>query len=123
MKAIAQGSSVLLCCLAMNGCTTVGNGEVKALTQGSAAVLIVPGTTTQAEVAHALGNGRSVKFRSGCEVWLYDYTTGIPAFVHFIPIVGLVTTRMGVQGTELRILFDEHGIVKKYALADFSAEQ
>ncbi len=122
MKSSKQALFLLLACILVDGCISMGNGEVKTLNPQRAAALLVPGITTQAEVSRVLGKGKSVKFGTGYEVWLYDFEKGAPAWTNFLPFVGQATSPEGVHGTELRILFNDHGVVKKYSLADFSAE-
>ena len=61
---------------------------------------IVPGTSTKADVAAALGPGTIVKFDSGYEVWVYRAKAYKPA--------------VDAPGTnELVVLFAPSGIVKK----------
>ena len=122
MKRRAHWLVALACALGGAGCTSAGNGRMADLTNQSTAALIVAGTTSRAQVARALGTGRSVRFNSGCEVWLYDSAEGPPMFVNFIPLGGLLASRMNVHARELKILFDERGIVRKFAIVDVSAE-
>ncbi|SFU33780.1 hypothetical protein SAMN05216350_101395 [Polaromonas sp. YR568] len=66
----------------------------------SAKDAVVPGTSTKADVAAALGPGTVVKFDSGYEVWVYRAKAYKPA--------------VDAPGTnEFIVLFAPSGIVKK----------
>jgi hypothetical protein len=106
--------------MVLTGCTTVGNGRMTVLDAESAQQLLVPGKTTKAEVQKNLGEGRSISFHSGSEVWVYQYFEGLPKFLDHLPVVGTVTSLTERPGRELRILFDERGKVVKYLLLQFS---
>jgi hypothetical protein len=109
----------------LGACTTVGNGQMKVLTQKSTGQLLVPGQTSRAEVERSLGQGKAFHFDSGCEVWVYEFQgkQGLPQWVNYVPLVGLVTTYVPRKPTEkeLRILFDQQGIVQKWLLLDTPA--
>jgi outer membrane protein assembly factor BamE (lipoprotein component of BamABCDE complex) len=104
----------------LDACTTVGNGQMKVLTQKSTGQLLVSGQTSRAEVERSLGKGNSFHFDSGYEVWVYEFQgkQGLPQWVNYVPLVGLVTTYVPRKPTEkeLRILFDQRGIVQKWLL-------
>jgi hypothetical protein len=105
-------------------CTTVGNGQMKVLTQKSTGQLLVPGQTSRADVERSLGQGKAFHFDSGYEVWVYEYQgKHLPQWVNYVPAVGLVTTYLPRKPTEkeLRILFDQQGVVKKSLLLDAPA--
>jgi outer membrane protein assembly factor BamE (lipoprotein component of BamABCDE complex) len=110
----------LTCLVGLSACTTVGNGEMKVLTQKSTGQLLVPGQTKRAEVERSLGQGKAFHFDSGYEVWVYEFRgkQGLPQWVNYVPLVGLVTTYVPRKPTEkeLRILFDQQGIVQKWLL-------
>jgi hypothetical protein len=120
---------LLLACVACLGaCTTVGNGQMKILTQKSTGQLLVAGQTSRPEVERSLGQGRALRFDSGYEVWVYEFqgSQGLPRWVNYLPVVGLVTTYVPRKATpatakELRILFDQQGVVKKWLLLDTPA--
>ena len=109
----------------LGACTTVGNGQMKVLTQKSTGQLLVAGNTSRADVERALGKGNAFHFDSGYEVWVYEYEgkQGLPGWVNYVPLVGLVTTFVPRKSTEkeLRILFDPQGVVKKWLLLDAPA--
>ena len=102
--------SLLTACLVLAGCASPLDEQDsrKALPEFSTAGMsmqgakdaIIPGTSTKADVAAALGPGTVVKFDSGYEVWVYRAKAYKPA--------------VDAPGTnELVVLFAPSGIVKK----------
>ena len=112
----------LIALASVAACTTAGNGKMKILTQHSAEQLLVPGKTTRAEVARQLGEGMSLRFDSGYEVWNYEFAHGIPRFVDYLPYVGHVSRHVRREGKEVRILFDPAGVVQKYLVLDIDID-
>jgi len=64
------------CALAACATTTAGNGRLVQLDAAGANALLVPGRSTQAEVAQALGQGTVIRFGNGYETWHYIYRQG-----------------------------------------------
>ena len=108
MPARALLAAAIAACVSIAGCASGGGpalaeqgpgtmragGPSPAIAQAS----IAPGKSTKADVLAALGPGIAIKFDSGYEVWAYRWP--------------------GAQGTsraatELVILFEPSGIVKK----------
>ena len=102
--------------LGLTACATAGNGTMKHLTQSAAAQLLHPGITTREQVKESLGSAGSLRFDSGYEIWVYQYTRGLPAAIDHVPVLGLATSRVLRKTTELRLVFDPHGTLKKYLL-------
>jgi hypothetical protein len=101
---------VLAVCLALAGCASpmdeldsrnaLPEFSTPGMSMQGAKDVIVPGTSTKADVAAALGPGTVVKFDSGYEVWVYRAKAYKPA--------------VDALGTnELVVLFAPSGIVKK----------
>lgn len=101
---------LLAACLMLAGCANTldeqdsRNAQPEFRTAGlsmqAAKDAIVPGTSTKADVAAALGLGTVVKFDSGYEVWVYRAKAYKPA--------------VDAPGTnELVVLFAPSGVVKK----------
>ena len=102
-------------------CTsTRGKGEAKLFTQRSADEVLVPGKTTRAQVIEKLGECLSFRFDSGYEVCVYEFQHGIPRFVDYVPILGHVSRHVRRTGKEVRILFDQTGVVQKYIVLDIA---
>lgn len=110
-RVYAAGLAPLLAvCLALAGCASPlderdsRSAQPEFSTAGmsmqGAKDAIVPGTSTKADVAAALGTGTVVKFDSGYEVWVYRAKAYKPA--------------VDAPGTnELLVLFSPSGVVKK----------
>ena len=101
---------LLAACLALAGCaspmdeldarTALPEFRTAGMSMQGAKDTIVPGTSTKADVAAALGTGTVVRFDSGYEVWVYRAKAYKPA--------------VDAPGTnELLVLFAPSGIVKK----------
>ena len=98
-------------CIAVSGCQSVGNG--RALTSRKQAdPLLVVGQTTKADVTHNFGEAQVQQLHDGYEVWTYQQTNGIPKFLNYLPIVGLVTPSFHDRTTELALLFGPDGVLR-----------
>lgn len=106
--------------LALGGCTALGGGPSRQLDGASARQLLAPGVTSTADVTRLLGDAKVITFDSGYQVWVYDYNPRLPAFTALIPIVGPVLGIMHdtTRDRELVILFDRHGVLRKYRLRE-----
>lgn len=103
-------------CAALASCTTVGNGRVRELQPAEASQLLRPGQTTRAEAERLLGVGTVLRFDSGWTTTHYVYRGGLPRFLDFVPVVGLVTSALDTPETELVLLFDAQGLLRKFKL-------
>jgi len=108
--------ALLLLGSALSACTTVGNGRVQTLQAAEADQLLHPGQTTRAEAERLLGLGSTLRFDSGWSTSHYVYRNGLPRFLDFVPVVGLVTSAIDTPETELVLLFDPEGVLRKYKL-------
>ncbi|CAN5730306.1 hypothetical protein BH11PSE7_BH11PSE7_04870 [soil metagenome] len=101
-------SQVLACTLCLFLAACAGTGGLGAnrkitpfrdatMTMQRAIELSVPGQTTKAEVAAALGTANAVRFDSGYEIWVYREKPAEP----------------NADSAELVILFTPAGIVQK----------
>lgn len=101
--------------LLLAGCASPNSDKIRTMTDDSAAHAITIGKTTKAEVDAAFGTAIITPYDNGNEVWLYQYTQGLPRFVDYAPLIGVVTANTRTI-KELTILFDKNGIAKKYRL-------
>ncbi|MEJ6001355.1 hypothetical protein [Paucibacter soli] len=109
-------SGALAFALVLAGCTTVGNGAMRALDQQQLAQWVQPGRSSRAEVEQRLGRGKVLRFESsGWETWHYYDKDGLPKFLDFVPVVGTLTARVDSGAKELVLLFDAQGTLRKYA--------
>ncbi|MBI3349752.1 MAG: hypothetical protein HY020_21395 [Burkholderiales bacterium] len=97
-------------------CTTVGNGRMQTLQPAEAGELLHPGRTTRAEAERLLGTGCTLRFDSGWATTHYVYRDGLPRALDFVPVVGLVTSAIAARETELVLLFDPDGVLRKFKL-------
>ena len=105
--------------LSAAGCGTVGNGRLVQLDSVEARALLIPGTTTQAEVRQALGDGDVVRFASGMQTWHYVYREGLAKGWDDVPYIGLITSRLDRPVKELVILFDAAGVLRRWSLQSY----
>jgi hypothetical protein len=57
-----------------------------------------------------------LRFDSGWATTHYVYRNGLPRFLDFVPVVGLVTSALPARETELVLLFDPDGVLRKFKL-------
>jgi hypothetical protein len=108
--------TALLLCAALAACTTTGNGRMVEMQAAQARELLQPGRTTRAEAERLLGAGHVLRFESGWTTTHYVHRDGLPRFLDFVPVLGLVTSAIDTPETELVLLFDPDGILRKYKL-------
>jgi hypothetical protein len=104
---IATRIAALAACVFAAGCGTFGGDKVEAgapgvmqagaLSPAAAQAAVHPGNSKQ-EVVAQLGPGNGVAFESGWEVWVYRWPGA---------------DRSARSATELVILFDKGGVVRK----------
>ncbi|MEY4769120.1 MAG: hypothetical protein RL637_1759 [Pseudomonadota bacterium] len=109
----------MLCLLIfIPGCASVGNESLKRETEFSVGQKIVAGKTTKNEIRLMFNSPISVSFNGGFEVWKYELSKMSIDAISLVPIVGLFVNSYSGTKKELNILFDENGIVKKYAMSE-----
>lgn len=96
----------------LSGCQTVGNGQAMNIKPDESSPQLQIGTSTKGAVATALGVGSVYHLANGYEVWTYQKTSGVPKFVNYIPIVGLLTPSVPDRTTELALLFGPDGVLR-----------
>jgi hypothetical protein len=100
-------------------CGTVGNGRLVQLDDAQARVLLVPGSTTQADVRAAFGQGAAIRFQSGYQTWQYLYREGVAKGWDDVPYIGLITSRLDRPTRELVVLFDAAGVLRRWSLQEY----
>ena len=113
--------AIAMVALCFAGCSTVGNGRLTQLDAAQAHTLLVPGKTTQAEVRQSLGEGVVIHFESGVETWRYDEREGLAKGWDAVPYVNLIAARIDAPTTELVLLFDASGVLKRWSLQRYRA--
>jgi hypothetical protein len=103
-------------CAVLAACTTVGNGRMQTLSAADAGALLQAGRSTRAETERLLGAGATLRFDSGWSTTHYVYRQGLPRALDFVPVLGLVTAAIEAPETELVLLFDPDGVLRKFKL-------
>ncbi|MFY0633835.1 MAG: outer membrane protein assembly factor BamE [Vannielia sp.] len=92
---------------------------MKDQTETSVSQMMHPGVTSQVQVQNMLGAPQEKSFTAaGTEIWIYSHERLRPHAVSYIPGVRLFgRVRKGKQKS-LTVLFDEAGMVQKYAMTE-----
>ncbi len=107
--------------LAVAGCASSGNEQIRSESQATVDQKLVKGKTTKAEVAAIFGSADETGFmENGSEVWRYRHVVATAKAVNFIPFINMFAAGADQQKKELVILFDKNGVVSNYT---FSATQ
>ena len=110
--------------LGMSGCASLGMGAARPLTEEGIRQVLTVGASNKVDVARVMGDAKVNTFRSGYEVWVYNYKAGVPMFIGFVPVVGALANVVdaSTRDRELAILFDKNGIVRKYRLRESESQ-
>ncbi|MCE4553186.1 hypothetical protein [Pelomonas cellulosilytica] len=100
----------------MAACATAGGSHVAGLQAAGVDELLQPGHTTRAEAERLLGAGEALCFSSGWSTVHYIYRQGLPRALDFVPVIGLVASAIETSETELVLLFDADGVLRKFKL-------
>jgi len=103
--------SIVLASLA--ACQSMGNGHAFEQSAGDRARSLNPGVTTCEQVRHDLGEAAVYRFADGRESWSYQTTEGIPKWVQFVPYLNLLPIDYAGRTSELALLFDAQGVLRK----------
>ncbi len=107
--------------LAVAGCASVGNEQIRSESQATVDQKLVKGKTTKAEVVAIFGSADETSFTdSGNEIWRYRHVVATAKAVNFIPFINMFAAGADEQKKEIVILFDKNGVVSNYT---FSATQ
>jgi hypothetical protein len=96
--------------------TAVGTGPMPMLQPDKAAELLRPGITTRADAERLLGAGRVLRADRGWTTTRYVDRGSLPRSLDFVPVVGLFTSALDTPETELVLLFDAQGLLRKFKL-------
>ncbi len=103
----------------LSGCASTGNESLRKETETSVATKIIEGKTSKAEVRSMFGSPAKTSFTDGgLEIWTYEMAKMKADAVNYIPIVGLFGASASGVKKELVVLFDEHGLVKRYSMSE-----
>ncbi len=111
--ALAHVAGVSLAIGVLAGCQSLGNGQAFAQSPEQRAQTLRPGVSTREQVQRDLGEASVYRFADGREAWAYQSTSGIPKWVQFVPYLGLLPLDYASRTTELALLFDAQGVLRK----------
>lgn len=100
----------------LTACQTTGNGRAFSTSGATLRQQLKPGQTTQAEVLREFGQASVYRYANGFETWTYQQTQGLPKFVSYLPVVGLLAPALPDRTRELALLFDAQGVLRKLDL-------
>jgi hypothetical protein len=80
--------AALLGALLLAGCASAPAPPGNLVTAARFTQAVIPGVTTKAELAAALGPTKTVAFDSGFETWLYLAPAGADRYTEFVVLVG-----------------------------------
>ena len=106
-------AAAALAVAALSACQSVGNGQAFRQSSADQAQTLRPGVSTREQVRRDLGDASVYRFADGREAWTYQSTSGIPKWVQFVPYVGLLPLDYAARTTELALLFDPQGVLRK----------
>ena len=78
----------IACALLLAGCASAPPPPGAVVSPARFAQAVVPGVTSKAELAAALGATKSIVFDSGYETWLYLTPAGAGRYTEFVVLVG-----------------------------------
>ncbi|MBZ2205743.1 hypothetical protein [Massilia soli] len=88
MSRHARGALPLLGALLLAGCASAPPPPGTLVDPASIAQAVVPGVTTKAQLAAAMGSTTTIVFDSGYETWLYLSPAGSGRYTEFVVLVG-----------------------------------
>jgi hypothetical protein len=120
MKHTKSGLFASVICLALVvGCVSTGNETLRKESESSVATKIVEGKTTKTEVKGMFGSPIKTTFTDGgLEIFTYELSKMSADAINYVPLVGLFGGTASGTKKELVILFDEHGVVKRFSMSE-----
>lgn len=103
--------ALLLASLA--ACQSMGNGRAFQQSPAERSQALRPGVSTRDTVRRDFGEAVVYEFDDGSQSWSYQTTTGIPKWVGFLPYLNLLPIDYASRTTELALLFDPQGVLRK----------
>ncbi len=110
---IVRLAGVSLAIAALSACQSLGNGQAFRQSADERTQTLRPGTSTREQVRNDLGDASVYRFADGREAWTYQSTAGVPKWVQFVPYLNLLPLDYASRTTELALLFDAQGVLRK----------
>lgn len=124
MKRLLITTSAVALALLISGCASVGNETLRQESEASVSKKIVEGKTTKGEVRSMFGSPVKTSFTdAGLEIWNYEFSNVSADAVSFVPIVNIFGASASGKKKELVVLFNDKGIVKRYAMSESEVKQ
>jgi hypothetical protein len=117
--------AISLLAILLSACASTGSQGEKLVSADGTVPFIVIGKTTQTDVEANMGAAKVMRFKTGYQVWVYNYKVELPRIADYVPVVGGVAGlyKKTQDKKELAILFDPSGVVKKYTLREEPSER
>lgn len=112
--------TALLLCLA--ACASTGNKELGKVNTADLSSFLVKGRTTKLDVERKFGQPSNVDFVGSNEKWEYIHTKSSQKATNFIPVVNWFTQGTNDDTKKLVVLFDNKGVLAKYAVTHSKGE-
>ncbi len=104
--------------LSLAACQSVGNGHAFEQSAAERQRTLQPGVSTREQVQRDLGQATVYRFADGHEAWSYQSTAGLPKWVQFVPYLNLLPIDYASRTSELALLFDAQGVLRKIEWRD-----
>lgn len=106
-----------LVALALAGCASVGNENIRHVSEQNLAEKLAKGKTTKADVRAHLGAPDETSFTdSGNEIWKYVHVKSTAKGVNFIPVVNIFASGANQEKKEVVLLFNQQGVLVNYTM-------
>ena len=102
-------------------CQSVGNGHAFTQSATQRAERLRIGITTRDDARRELGLATIYEFDDGSQAWSYQTTSGLPKWVGFVPYLNLLPIDYEDRTTELALLFDAQGVLRRMEWRDGQA--
>ncbi len=113
MNRLVHRAVTALLLAALAACQSMGNGRAFEQSAAERSQSLRPGVSTRDDVRREFGEAVVYEFDDGSQSWSYQTTRGIPKWVGFLPYVGLLPIDYASRTTELALLFDPQGVLRK----------
>jgi hypothetical protein len=111
------GAAVVTTVVALGGCASAGNQQVRTETMETVGEKVVKGSTTKTQVKALYGEPGSVNLTDGgSEVWHYEYAHAVANGASYVPLVGLFAGGAHVKKNEVVFIFDSNNILQNYTV-------
>jgi outer membrane protein assembly factor BamE (lipoprotein component of BamABCDE complex) len=114
----------IIASLALAGCVSSGNENLRSETEQSVQGKIVIGQTTKAQIRALFGSPLSTSFTDGgLEIWNYEFINVSADAVSYIPVVNLFGASASGKKKSLVIMFDRSDVVQRFSMSESPVEQ